>query len=481
MGSLLIIRIILMLILALFQGCFFSGEKALSINAIVKTKLKLPVTLAEVNVSNGRLKIKGSRLSEVTDVEIKKNNIVSKLKIETRDTNQIILSSTQSLSLLIGQTFNLILSNAYAEETFSVTLTIQNGTVTGSMLSSMGAQTGQFLKFDGNSWIPSSLSSSQQYLGTYDASTNTPDLNSASHNPGDYYIVTDAGTFGGINYPVNSWIIFNGITWEKISHTESLVTAFKGRRGLVVPMQGDYNLSQLGDVDLTTLSTGKVLKYNGTKWMPEEITGAQEIVSTALESVATNYISKSGTNVISSGSITIGGTASINVPTPFITNYSQATNVQYVTQAISSAITTNGIWIKGDNQSISFTEGNVGMGTTSPGANTKLSVEGQIRSKSFSQTTGEINWANGNAITTSFNCGSTISFANLRDGGSYTLVVTSSDTTQCSFSTTTTGDDAGTVSYRFMPENELRTVSSHTLYSFQRIGSTVYVSWISGF
>lgn len=125
--------------------------------------------------------------------------------------------------------------------------------------------------------------------------------------------------------------------------------------------------------------------------------------------------------------------------------------------------------------------GNVGIGTIAPGANTKLSIEGQIRSKSFSTASNAIDWANGNSGTTSHDCGSTLTLANIRDGGSYTLSVTGTGTAQCSFSTTTTGDDAATVTYRFYPTNAVRTASSHTIYSFQRIGTVIYVSWITGF
>ncbi len=123
--------------------------------------------------------------------------------------------------------------------------------------------------------------------------------------------------------------------------------------------------------------------------------------------------------------------------------------------------------------------GNVGIGSTAPEA--KLDVQGQIRSKSHSQSTAAIDWDNGNAITTSFNCGSNITFANMLDGASYTLVVTGTGTSQCNFSTTVTGNDAATVSYRFKPANGTRTASSHTVYSLLRVGSTVYVSWISDF
>jgi hypothetical protein len=40
-----------------------------------------------------------------------------------------------------------------------------------------------------------------------------------------------------------------------------------GRTGNVVAQEGDYNLTQLGDVTITSPSTGQVLKYNGTTWV----------------------------------------------------------------------------------------------------------------------------------------------------------------------------------------------------------------------
>ncbi len=125
--------------------------------------------------------------------------------------------------------------------------------------------------------------------------------------------------------------------------------------------------------------------------------------------------------------------------------------------------------------------GNVGIGTTDPGSNTKLRVNGQIASSSGTIASNAVNFALGNAITTSDDCAAPLTLANLRDGGSYTVAVTGTGTAQCSFSTSVTGDDAATVAYRFVPANAVRTASSHTLYSMQRIGNIVYVSWITGF
>jgi hypothetical protein len=40
-----------------------------------------------------------------------------------------------------------------------------------------------------------------------------------------------------------------------------------GRVGAIVSAEGDYNLTQLGDVTLTSPANGQVLKYNGTTWV----------------------------------------------------------------------------------------------------------------------------------------------------------------------------------------------------------------------
>ena len=75
-----------------------------------------------------------------------------------------------------------------------------------------------------------------------------------------YTPVTNARTLtiNGTSYDLTadrSWTIAAG------------VTSVFGRTGAVVATEGDYTLTQLGDVTITTPANGQVLKYNGTTWV----------------------------------------------------------------------------------------------------------------------------------------------------------------------------------------------------------------------
>ncbi len=63
------------------------------------------------------------------------------------------------------------------------------------------------------------------YLGTWNANTNTPTLASGVGTNGEYYVVSVAGTtnIDGISdWGVGDWIIFNGVAWQKIDNSEQI-------------------------------------------------------------------------------------------------------------------------------------------------------------------------------------------------------------------------------------------------------------------
>jgi hypothetical protein len=252
-------------LLIFLVGCkVWTGNKLEVKTTILQKRPLQGVSLSRVNVSNNQIEISGSGFSGVNTLNLKGGAIDQSLTIVSKSNTSIIATATKSISLLVGNTFNLVIGTVEAEATYPVTFT----------LTSMGASTGQVLKYNGSAWAPSNLSSSQLYLGTYDAAANFPNLGSTTPSAGDYYIVTAEGTYNGILFPVNSWIMFNGTDWEKISNDAAVVTSFKGRRGLVVPLKGDYNLSLMSDVNFTTEAPGtdKVLTYDASgKWIAKAL------------------------------------------------------------------------------------------------------------------------------------------------------------------------------------------------------------------
>ena len=60
-----------------------------------------------------------------------------------------------------------------------------------------------------------------EYLGTWNASTNTPTLISGVGQKNGYYIVSVTGSTlidGRNDYEAGDWIVFNGQTWEQVDN-----------------------------------------------------------------------------------------------------------------------------------------------------------------------------------------------------------------------------------------------------------------------
>jgi len=106
-------------------------------------------------------------------------------------------------------------------------------------------------------FLPDSLLGQVIYQGTYNAATNTPALPDPTTSLAKYYIVTTAGTYGGIAFSVGDWVISDGNIWDKVDNTDSVFSVF-GRTGNIVPANGDYTASQVGFVPFTGISSTNV-------------------------------------------------------------------------------------------------------------------------------------------------------------------------------------------------------------------------------
>ncbi len=297
----LIIPILLLMVTACQDGLVSGG----------KLKFKIPETkptITQVKIVNDQLVVIGSNLGNVTVAKVEGSTNHS-FTIETKTANKLILNAKSALSFLVGQTLNLIVSSAEASATFPISFELQNGQVTAAKLHSMGATSGQVLRFNGSTWAPASLTSTQLYAGTYNASTDTPDIVTLGGPSGTYYIVTTSGSqnFGSglINFNVGDWVIYNGASWEQVPVSGNTVSNFNGRTGIVVPLSGDYSwsmltkaagkltgskLEEIADVEITGIQDGDIIRWNNStlKWevdaLPTMTIVAGSISSTELAS-----------------------------------------------------------------------------------------------------------------------------------------------------------------------------------------------------
>ncbi len=89
-----------------------------------------------------------------------------------------------------------------------------------------------------------------------------------------------------------------------------------GRTGNVVAQDGDYNLTQLGDVTIASPATGQVLRYNGTTWVNSTESYIGTVTNVSALTIGTTGTDLSSTVVNSTTTPVI----TLNVPTASATN-----------------------------------------------------------------------------------------------------------------------------------------------------------------
>ena len=122
-----------------------------------------------------------------------------------------------------------------------------------NLIPSQTGNSGKYLTTNGTALSWGTIAGSLSYLGTWNASTNTPTLTSSVGTNGIYYIVDTAGStnLNGItDWQIGDWLLFNGTVWQKIDQS-NLVTSVNGYTGTVVLAQTDVS----GTASLTTTQT----------------------------------------------------------------------------------------------------------------------------------------------------------------------------------------------------------------------------------
>ncbi|MBS1969477.1 MAG: hypothetical protein JSU04_04185, partial [Bdellovibrionales bacterium] len=353
-------------------------------------------------------------------------------------------------------------SSATATHTLNIPMASASGSVTAGLISNT-----DYAAF--NSKMSSALPSTQVWVGNASGAAAAVSLG------GDISSITNAGS----------------VTLNKT--TTGVANKILSLDGSSIGTMSGLALTNTGTVTLSAQTSSSTY---GLKWPAAAPTGNQflQVDSSGNFTWVSNAPSIANKAALTNGSIWVGNASGIAVElTPGTAN-----NILYgssTTAWASGTADTAGIVDKSSTQTISgaktfsstvtssiasgstaFDAGNGNIKAGSGGTTT--TGGGQIYAGGYASATNTIDFNKGNVQTTSYDCAAVIQLNNMQSGGSYTLVVTGGSATKCTF------NDGGGATFSdtsFAPTNAARTASSHTVYTFVKIGARVYVSWIPGF
>lgn len=304
---------------------------------------------------------------------------------------------------------------------------------------SMGASVGQILKWNGVEWVPDNLSG-----GDYTAGNGIvidPVGRTIEINPGEIPISPIAdGSVTEVK------IANNAVTTSKIQ--DASVTGDK-----ILDSSIEAGKIQDGAVTNAKIQNGAI---TADKVLDGSVTDAK------IASVDWLKIDNTPTTLMGYGITDAASTASLN-------NY-----VLKAGDTMTGALhlPTNGLTVGTNQFKVSANGVGIGVATVPEVA---LEVSGQILSKVHDAgASTAIDWNLGNIQYTTATP-QAITFTNLKEGGSYTLIA--KDTTT---SGTFTFSHAGII-FKFVPANGPTTLGKETVYTFIVAGGVAYVSWITGF
>ena len=329
-------------------------------------------------------------------------------------------SSSGVTSVASGNTNTLTKSG-----TTSVTLTPKTGTVSSS---STNLATGAQIQTAINSAVTGVL----KYIGTWNAATNVPALVSAKGTPGEYYIVSTAGSTnldGITDWAVGDWAVFSDLAtdaWQKIDNTQVGNVTGSGSSGRVAYWNGSSNITS--DAGLT---------FNGS----------------------TNALAVSGAVTWSGGSSAESNSAYDNMITGF-SDSGSSTKTLTLTQQDGGTLTTSFSIPQGTMSSWTIKEGNGTESTAVTNGETVTIAQGSgIQSEMTSTTSG------GTITITNTDRGSSQDiFKNVTDGAGTIVAKGNNDTLTllgCKGTTVTVNAEERTV--EFCADQQTLSVSGQTL------------------
>jgi len=119
------------------------------------------------------------------------------------------------------------------------------------------------------------------YKGTWNASTNTPNLAAYSPDKGDYYVVSVAGNtnLGGITtWYVGDWAVYNGSVWQRVEGGDDdpapsvRSNSTTGLMEITGPAAGQTRVMTIPDANFTSARTDAGQTFTGDQAVAGNVT-----------------------------------------------------------------------------------------------------------------------------------------------------------------------------------------------------------------
>jgi hypothetical protein len=309
-----------------------------------------------------------------------------------------------------------------------------SSSLTASSLIKTGGTSSQFLKADGSvdssSYITLGSLSFAAGSGAYNSTTGVitiPTNNTQITNGANYITLGSLSAGVGISYNNTTGVITSTIT----QYTDALaraaisltttgtsgaatynsttgvlnipqyiggVTSVFGRTGAVVATEGDYTLTQLGDVTITSPTTGQALKYNGTGWVngTDTDTGITTI-NTLTALTQTFAVGTSGTDFAISSATS---THTFNLPTASATNRGALSSADWSTFNGKQAALSGTGFVKISGTTISYDNSTYYLASNPSAFISLLALSSSATGLTYTNTTGVFSFTAGYSIPT---------------------------------------------------------------------------------
>ena len=206
--------------------------------------------------------------------------------------------------------------------------------------------------------------------------------------------VSGAGTISATDSILTAIQKLNG----NIGALTTGVSSVFGRTGVVVATEGDYTLTQLGDVTITTPSSGQVLKYNGTAWVNNSDTDTGITTLNTLTALTQTFaVGTSGTDFTISSATS---THTFNLPTASATNRGALSSADWSTFNGKQAALSGTGFVKISGTTISYDNSTYYLASNPQAFISLLALSSSATGLTYTNTTGVFSFTAGYSIPT---------------------------------------------------------------------------------